>query len=298
MKLRFMGKLKSNGKEMHIKLISFVIIGITLSACTPSDIQNTTKNTASATDVHEHNHAQPLITAQTITLLKEEECLAENQESCLNLNIHYLQTNQDWLNNYLLKELRTVLSEEPAEEKDLSQLATDYVAAARKELQDSAREDNNLNIGLDYQQYFKGNYGKIVRVEIKTESHNGGTRGFFDTRYLNFNTQTQKPLHIIDIRETGTEQALADKLTALYRQHEVFKDAEMTEAEITEFIQKNWVDSINEAFANPDNFLFTPEGILFHFSPNTIGPYVMGEIELLLPYSEAQGLIRSEWLNP
>jgi hypothetical protein len=43
----------------------------------------------------------------------------------------------------------------------------------------------------------------------------------------------------------------------------------------------------------PDNFFLTPQGLGFHWDPYAIAPYVMGPIEVVLPYKEIQDLLKS-----
>jgi hypothetical protein len=45
--------------------------------------------------------------------------------------------------------------------------------------------------------------------------------------------------------------------------------------------------------AVPDNFFLTPQGLGFHWDPYEIAPYVMGSIEVVLPYKEIQDLLKS-----
>lgn len=42
-----------------------------------------------------------------------------------------------------------------------------------------------------------------------------------------------------------------------------------------------------------DNFAATPEGLLFFFNSYEIGPYVMGPTEVLIPYAQLKGMMRS-----
>ena len=42
-----------------------------------------------------------------------------------------------------------------------------------------------------------------------------------------------------------------------------------------------------------DNFAATPEGLMFFFNSYEIGPYVMGPTEVLIPYTQLKGMMRS-----
>jgi hypothetical protein len=42
----------------------------------------------------------------------------------------------------------------------------------------------------------------------------------------------------------------------------------------------------------PDNFFLTPQGLGFHWDPYEIGPYVMGSLEVLLPYEQIQDMLK------
>lgn len=43
-----------------------------------------------------------------------------------------------------------------------------------------------------------------------------------------------------------------------------------------------------------DNFALTDKGILFSYEPYSIGPYISGEIEALVPYDEVVGILKPE----
>ncbi|MDR0630203.1 MAG: RsiV family protein [Treponema sp.] len=42
----------------------------------------------------------------------------------------------------------------------------------------------------------------------------------------------------------------------------------------------------------PDNFFLTPQGLGFHWNPYEIAPYVMGSMEVLLPYEQIQDMLK------
>jgi hypothetical protein len=48
----------------------------------------------------------------------------------------------------------------------------------------------------------------------------------------------------------------------------------------------------NDRFHLIDNFAFTPSGIVFCYNPYEIAPYVLGMIELTLPYEKVEKLIK------
>ena len=241
------------------------------------------------------------LTTENRTFFKQEGCLAAGDKRCFNMDIQYLHTNHAWINEHLLADMRLLWlsAEELANNQtDSKQLATEYLAKKQQELKEWFSPDTETTLSQHYQQKLKEQRGKIVSVATETEEYEGGARGTFYTRYLNFDMQAKKRLQLSDIREPNTTPALVQKLTALYRQSEKFKDTGMTEAEITQFIEQDWAEDIQKTFANPNSFYFTQKGVVFSFSPNEIGPSIMGEIELLLPYTEAQGLLKTEWLNP
>ena len=86
---------------------------------------------------------------------------------------------------------------------------------------------------------------------------------------------------------------MAAKLTEIYRQHDVMRD--LDEAQRREFM-RDWAGEIRQSFAAPDNFTFAANGIVFSFPPYAIGPYAFGQVDLLLPYHEARGLVQQRWL--
>lgn len=271
------------------------LLSATLMACSPN--ANTTHNNVASTAA---NPATANIQAEEKTVLAMNDCIdiKADDRRCLDFNVSYLHTNQARLNEYLIQDVRQLLQiEQHNAPSDLAKLAELYVQEKRKELKEFREDANNVGFSLNYEQTLLGQRNQIVGIKMIFSGYEGGAHGYNSTHYLNFNTATQQKLTIADIRVAGAEKALADKLKNLYQNHPVFTETSLSAEEIKTFIEKDWADSIQEAFANPDNFTFTNEGILFSFPPYAIGPYGMGEIELVLPYQEAQGLIRPEWLN-
>lgn len=129
-----------------------------------------------------------------------------------------------------------------------------------------------------------------MSVATETEEYEGGARGILyplsEFRYASEKT-------IATAIFAGNTITLVPKLPP--RQSEKFKDARNDQQKSPSLLNEIGAEDIQKTFANPNSFYF--KGVVFGFSPNEIGPSIMGEIELLLPYTEAQGLLKTEWLN-
>lgn len=51
-------------------------------------------------------------------------------------------------------------------------------------------------------------------------------------------------------------------------------------------------------FRLPENFAFTRYGLLFHFNPWEVAPYVTGPITIELSYEDLETILRPRWLYP
>lgn len=237
------------------------------------------------------------IQSKSVTLWKEKGCLLK-ETRCFNVDIRYQQTNLDWLNRHLEQEVKKSLcSEENKKLHDLKQAVQECRKIIKTELKDMPADSATSQIEKVDKQKFVGQKGHIIQFENHFYEYSGGAHGFGGVAYKNYDANTKKPIHIQDMLLPNAQKKLAAQLKSAYAKHKVFRDMEMKASEIQTFIQEDWAESINEAFAKPDNFTWRKNGILFSFLPYEIGPYAMGQIDLLLPYGELKGVVKPEFLK-
>lgn len=239
--------------------------------------------------------AQPALQVAPFTVLKQEACLSKGDSRCYELDVQGLQTNWHWLTADLREQVVQVLqADEQAPQTDnLTQLTQAFEQGVRETLQEFPPDAASSQMMVQYQQQFIGLHGTMAMFAMSHYEYSGGAHGYGWTEYVNYDVKRRQRIHIQDMLVPGAQQALAQKLLAIYGRHEVFR--EDSPEEIQTFMHE-WLEGWAEAFAKPDNFTFSAQGIVFSFAPYAIGPYSFGQVDLLLPYAEAEGLIQPAYL--
>ena len=160
-------------------------------------------------------------------------------------------------------------------------------------LQDYPADAASSQIELIYRQNYIGQRGAVAMFQEEGYSYTGGAHGYGSITYSNFDLTAGKKIGVQDVVQPGAQAALAAKLTEIYLKLDVMRD--LDEAQRREFM-RDWASEIRQSFAAPDNFTFAANGIVFSFPPYAIGPYAFGQVDLLLPYHEARGLVQQRWL--
>ena len=225
-----------------------------------------------------------VVSAKAVSLIKEKGCLAKGDSRCYDLNVARLETNLPWLNQQL---------QQLMVEKEIPLNAAEAVRNTRAELQDYPADAASSQIELMYRQNYIGQRGAVAMFQEEGYSYTGGAHGYGSTTYSNFDLAAGKKISVQDVVQPGAQAALAAKLTEIYRQHDAMRD--LDEAQRREFM-RDWAGEIQQSFAATDNFTFAANGIVFSFPPYAIGPYAFGQVDLLLPYHEARGLVQQRWL--
>lgn len=233
--------------------------------------------------------------------LYQSACIQETPHAaCYEVKAEYLSFGKPWLDKVLHQELtqafRSVLDEQaqktaPGNPPQLIQAAA---KSLQENLQDMTDAGRDVRYAADFKQTVKERRGALLTIETVWYLDQGGAHPYHETRYLNADLQHNKILTMRDIVVKGSENRLADKLKAIYWDSEYFKDFS---AEDKKAYAETWQENYENGFKNLDNFYFGRSGIVFSFVPYSVGPWAMGQVELTLPYSEAKGLIRSEYLK-
>jgi hypothetical protein len=119
-------------------------------------------------------------------------------------------------------------------------------------------------------------------ISRSREYYLGGAHGMREKQYFLFDTAKIKKISLDDIIRKNARPALqhlaADKLRDLAG---LEKDVPLS--------QGGFFTDLPEI---PENFFLTPGGLGFHWDPYEIAPYVMGSIEVLIPYDELMDALR------
>ena len=232
-----------------------------------------------------HNQTKPAITKDTLQYTNktisetEPGCDAQKDSSCANASIQYVVfANQKALNDTIVKRL---LGANYKGEPDsiLEQRAKVFVDAY-------ANAHGAKTPGAEYSFEPSANVirqdSSLVTLQIDWYNNNGGAHGDEATHFINWDSKRGKEITLDDIFITGFNDTLTSIAEKLFRKQEKLND----HGSLENYFFKNKVFALN------NNFLITPVGIRFLYNTNEIKPYMAGQTELLISYTEIKALLR------
>lgn len=246
--------------------------------------------------------ATPLLEVKSESLFSANECIQGGRNSCYHYHVMTLKTGQQWLDDYFEQQARGYLEplypvemdskeielkREELKKKPIKALVNELLISLKREL---SSEDAPFGWDSNYIPNFIGQRGNIAMFSENFYIFSGGAHGLGSTIFTNFNLDTQEVLAIDDILVAGKKANFVKLLKQAYieylqSQGDSLKDAEMRLADYQDsFVADNF------------NFTFTYRGILVKFAPYEVGPYVEGEIDLELWYSDLVGIVKPPFL--
>lgn len=136
------------------------------------------------------------------------------------------------------------------------------------------------------------NTGYVLSIGIDIYAYTGGAHGLEVKRFANLNLKTGQTLqltHLFDIDNRYVAGKLKDLIKSYIRkQYQLSAQQSLTDAGF-------FADDIDL----PAEFYLTPSGIGFFYNVYEIAPYVMGPINVFLPWSEVKSLMGENiWALP
>lgn len=135
-------------------------------------------------------------------------------------------------------------------------------------------ESNNVEIA-----YFTP---ELLALQMNVSTYSGGAHGNYAISYTSFDLVHQKVFSLADILQPAGIKTLRKLLESGFRKQFAVKPEE----------------SLQSAglFANKiepnSNFFVTEKGINFTYNPYEIGPFVMGKIDIYIPFSEMHSYLQ------
>ncbi|MDG6828962.1 DUF3298 domain-containing protein [Glaesserella parasuis] len=114
--------------------------------------------------------------------------------------------------------------------------------------------------------------------------YTGGAHGMYSTRYLNIDTDKQAIIKLVDLLSEKEQAALKETLWNRYVGEWMLLSGGNSEP----FTAK-------AELIFSDEFYFSESGITFVYPPYALGPFVMGEVELTLYWSEINEFLPKEY---
>lgn len=232
-------------------------------------------------------------TFTTKELVKSESfCLSEGSTDSITVDIHVVYPESGLsksaaeniskaLTTGFFGEQYAALSPEDAMERYTSDAVTEYRETNLPLLQ-SALEQNLPHAVLSWENYtygeVAGSHNDIVSYLVTKYAYTGGAHGMTVLTSLNFNKKTGTLLTEGDFFTDGYEEKLSGLLTS----------------HLEESLGEN-VDTsmlfVKEISPN-GNFMVSADGVTYIYNRYEIGPYVLGDVKVTVPWNELEGLIR------
>jgi hypothetical protein len=217
------------------------------------------------------------------------KCLPE--EGCAKFSLDIMAATgknvaSDSINNSVFKMIRRAMyvGEKPQEAKNYLQLANSFVQTheqIKKEFQERFKE-TPPSWEATGKSHVQWQSDKIVNVVFEYYAFTGGAHGYGAKLSEIFDAQTGKTI--------PNRQLFTDSLSVLNmveeqfrKQHKIAPKTSLTEAGY--FLP-------DDQFVFPKNIYYNAKGIVFHYNPYEIAAYVVGDIEVVLPYAKMDQYLR------
>ncbi len=269
-----------------IFLSSLIISALLLVGCNDEKIQQL------------ESQVKQLQQSQMIKI-KEKVVLFQKQDDKypVEFSVTTLQTNKDWLNKLLIKQL-LAKSVDPKKETKVEDPKEGLIKILEQKYQSELNEAKDIFVDQPKEEisgtYFSaveqssisyvGQREKIATFTQSSYSYIGGAHGMYHTNYLNIDLDKQKVITLDDMFSKETQEKLKEMLWERYEPEYKRADGNMG------FFFKN-----KEKLYLPNDFYFSASGLNFVYPVYEIGAFADGQKELMLYWQEIEGLINPEY---
>jgi hypothetical protein len=126
---------------------------------------------------------------------------------------------------------------------------------------------------------------KVVAVKYETFSYTGGAHPNSSVSFYNFDRQTGQMLTLEDVVSDTT--SLRNLVEKSFRKQQAVAPGNNLE-------EKGYFLRDGQFFL-PANFGIGAQGILFYYNPYEIAAYAVGPIQVMVPYTQLDGVLRKDW---
>lgn len=180
----------------------------------------------------------------------------------------------------------------------VKQYTDSYIREYREDLEpaflqdqkDTRKEDGtDIDAWYSYYKYVSSHIqfyeGNLLIYRCRYEEYTGGAQGIYKTNYLNLNLKTMVPIHLDDLFVSNYKEALTDLLW-----NQLMADNHVTTHQ--ELEEMGYCSTGN--LEPTENFYLSKEGLTFHYNVYEITPYIMGAVDITIPYDMMQHLLNDE----
>lgn len=222
--------------------------------------------------------------------------ICADKQSCPEIKIEYLKSNQDWVNTIVNDRINALIwsSTDVGETVSKVPKGKNMNAKAIKAKLDGFAQaqikelpaDRQLNYSLDITPIYLGHAGDVEQVEITSYVFLGGAHGMPYTEYVMLDGSSKRRLHLDDLLMANKKP----KFKALA--YEAYKAwvKQMGNDNLKDY-EKSW------PFSLTDNAMLTDKGVVLKYQAYDIGPYAFGQPELLVPYAKLSGVIKPQYIS-
>jgi hypothetical protein len=220
-------------------------------------------------------HSSPMARVRLMLLWPKEKSLSAGQSSLLEDSL---------VKNY--GSLDTVLRD-PAK---VLRVVEDTFLTQYKKFGESLRSSDYGTMAATFNWQFNvsmqllWNAGNIVSLAFKNYQYTGGAHGLGNTTLKVFDLKQGKVLRLKDIFKPGYEHILQQVLEEHLRMAYDIPAGAPLNGEAGILFDKH--------LALTKNFYVTGKGVGFIYNPYEVAPYVVGEIELYVPFSEITDILK------
>lgn len=202
-------------------------------------------------------------------------------------NIHYEEVNEiEETPNYVLK-----IDYPIVDNKRINKEIKKYIEDKRREFILAVDGlDTIMNEPYDFKVNYEMNtFQNINTIHIIIYSYTGGNHYMRDDNVFRYNIDTGENIDInYFLEETGLED-----LSKIAYQYVLNYFDDNNEA-----LNEEWIKEGTEAISENYRFFeFRNNGLAIRFIPYQVGPWSMGEINILIPYKELKKIVKPEFLN-
>lgn len=173
-------------------------------------------------------------------------------------------------------------------EKYVNDYRKDLEALYKKDEQD--KEDNaSMEAWYSYYKSIESHVQLYIKhllvYRIDYNEYTGGAHGIYMSSFLNMDLRTLSPIRLDDLFVGGYNEALTDLLW-----NQLMADNKVTTRQELEDLGYATTGELEPT----ENFYLSKEGITFYYNVYDIAPYVMGPVQITLPYEMMQHLLSDD----
>ena len=149
----------------------------------------------------------------------------------------------------------------------------------REQFLKTAAPNNNMYLQAKVREQHDG----LVIIELSSYLDQGATHGEPGRAFINYSRQQQKALSLTDMLLPGKEDAF-------WKAAQVAHNSWLISTRLS--LEPEFVKTY--PFQKTPNVALTSSGVVLKYPTNTIAPYALGHVELQIPYSRLEGIIKPE----